>query len=138
MAAVIITQTSFAVVGVVVAGAILVGIAKLFLSLGETAVKSVEKGTAKQELDGNYTTWKKQCFIDFDRYINEIYKNSKNVGILELTIDTEEIMDLLKDKIAIIFGIEIYDNSIFADRTIGELRELLGLQLDRYDLWGKT
>lgn len=137
MALVLVTSVALPVLGIVVVGAIAVGIIKIFWSAGESVVESALSKSDAADLDNNFIKWKNKSFSEFDIYARQLFKVPDDYDVSGLLISTTDISNALREKIEQLIWIEIYDNRILIGRKIGDVKNLLNLQLDRYDKWGK-
>lgn len=136
MAFVMVTSVAAPVVGAVVLGAIVIGIIKLFWSAGESAIESAQVEYAGTDMHNDFLKWKKKGFANLDVFIREKFKVAIDADVTNVVINSEGIANEIIEKIESLIWIEIYDNRILMGRKVGDIKNLLNLQLDRYDKWG--
>lgn len=136
MAFVMVTSVAAPVVGAVVLGAIVIGIIKLFWSAGESVIESAQVESDGADMHNTFLKWKRKSFADFDVFIREKFKIATDADVTNVVINSEGIANEIIEKIESLIWIEIYDNRILMGRKVGDIKNLLNLQLDRYDKWG--
>jgi len=105
----------------------------------EREKKDKEAAEIKQKTDINnvFLEWKRKTFSDFDLFIRDKFKAPVNADVKNLIINSEEIAEEFIGKIESMMGIEIYNKNILIGKKMDDIKNLLSLQLDRYDKWGQ-